>query len=123
MMARVRGPIAAATAAGSMFWSGSTSANTGRAPASTMAPAEAMKELGAVMTSSPGPMPAALRPRLRASVPEFRATAWSTPQVRAIASSRAAMAPPPTNSPAPKTSSTRAMTSLRSAANWAAKST
>ena len=49
MIALVRGVIAAATAAGSMFWSSRTSANTGLAPAATIAAVEATNEFGGVM--------------------------------------------------------------------------
>ena len=56
MIALVRGVTAASTAAGSMFWSGSTSAKIGVAPTATIAAVEATNEFGGVITSSPGPM-------------------------------------------------------------------
>src|SRR5208283_945865 len=62
MIARVRGVIAASILAGSRLpVSGSTSTKTGVAPACRMAVAVAIKVIGVVMTSSPGPMPSASR--------------------------------------------------------------
>jgi len=64
MTARVRGVTAAATAAGSMqSVSGSTSTNTGRAPARTITLAVAGHVSGVVMTSSSSPPPTAERPQ------------------------------------------------------------
>ena len=75
MIAAVRSVIAASTAAGSRLkWSGSMSANTGVAPVSATEFAVAAKVNDGTMTSSPGPMPAASRPRCRPEVPEFTAT-------------------------------------------------
>ena len=53
----------------------------GRA-ASTTVLAEATKENAEVMTSSPGPIPNALRARSRASVPELTPTPWAAPPQR-----------------------------------------
>lgn len=80
-MARVRGPMRAAISAGSRLpLSGSASANTGRAPSSTMASAVAMKENGVVMTSSPGSTPSAMSEISSASVPEDTVMQWRAPQ-------------------------------------------
>ena len=79
MTAAVRGVTAAVTASGSMRPSRRTSAKTGVAPARTIAAVEATKEFGGVMTSSPGPIPAAIIPNMSASVPELSATAWRVP--------------------------------------------
>ena len=57
MIARVRSVMAASMASGSMLESSLTSANTILAPTSEIAAAEAKNELGAVITSSPGPTP------------------------------------------------------------------
>ena len=70
MAAFVRGVIAFSISPGTMFIvSSSTSANTGRAPSIATAEAEAIKEFGAVITSSPGPTLRARSARLRAAVP------------------------------------------------------
>ena len=79
MIAVVRGVMAAATASGSIRPSLRTSANTGVAPARTIAAVEATKELGGVMTSSPGFTPAAMSPKINASVPELSVTACLVP--------------------------------------------
>ena len=81
MTARVRLVIARSTWRASMLpVSGSTSTNTGVAPACRMALAVAMKVIGVVMTSSPGPMLSALRQRNSALVQLETATACSTPR-------------------------------------------
>ena len=60
MTAFVRSVIAAATRSGSMFRSSSfTSTKTGVAPAWTITFAVAGQVIGVVITSSPGPIPAA----------------------------------------------------------------
>ena len=80
MMARVRGVTARSTAAGSMFSvSGSTSTMTGVAPAWWMTCAVAQNVIVVVMTSSPGPMPAAASAICMAAVPELTARARSAP--------------------------------------------
>ena len=58
----------------------STSTKTGVAPQKDMASAVAMKVLGTVMTSSPGPTPSASRAIQRASVPLPTPTASGQPQ-------------------------------------------
>ena len=83
MIALVRGVMARSIFSGSMFWSASTSAKTGVAPSWTIAAVEATKELGGVMTSSPGPMPPTFMASISASVPELSATASAAPQYSA----------------------------------------
>ena len=56
------------------------STKTGLAPVRAMAPAVAKKVYGVVITSSPGPMPSAIRLTSRASLPEETVTAWAQPQ-------------------------------------------
>ena len=69
--ARVRGVSARSSAAGSsVHVAGSTSTNTGCAPAMRIVEAEATKEKAGVITSSPGRTPTAARASRRASVPE-----------------------------------------------------
>ena len=63
----MRGVMAASTAAGSSTnVSGSTSAKTGVARSKSITLAEATNEMGAVMTSSPAPMPAARTQQVQA---------------------------------------------------------
>ncbi len=70
MMALVLSVIAASILAGSMHLVfGSQSTRTALAPAIQMASAVAKKVLAWVMTSSPGPMPSAIRDSQMASVP------------------------------------------------------
>ena len=90
MIARVRGVIAARTAAGSMLnVTGSMSTNRGVAPSRLTQPAVAKNEYVGVMTSSPGPMPSAISATSSASVPDDTATASGdlerAPQARARA--------------------------------------
>ena len=70
MIAFVRLVIARSILLGSMLnVRGSISTNTGNAPTRAIHPAVAKKVNGVVMTSSPGPMPSAIRLHNRASVP------------------------------------------------------
>ena len=70
MMARVFAvTLASISDASTLQVSGSMSTNTGFAPSSTMVSAVAAKVKGVVMTSSPGPMPSAIRAIKSASVP------------------------------------------------------
>src|SRR5438105_3091701 len=88
-MARVRGVMAASTAAGSILnVSGSMSTNTGVPPALWIVPAVAKNVKGVVMTSSPGPRSSALRGRSSASVPLAQAMPCVAPARRATAASR-----------------------------------
>ena len=96
MTARVRGLIAAASVAGVIrSVSSLTSAKRGVAPARTIAAALAMNVLAGTMTSSPGPMPSAVRVSCSASVPFATATAYSVPQKRAQLRSKDPTAGPP----------------------------
>ena len=80
--------IARRTASGSMFMvSGSTSANTGRAPTCSMTWMEEAKVSGVVTTASPGPIPRVARETWRAAVPELTAAAAGAPTVAANSSS------------------------------------
>ena len=76
----MRGVIAASTAA-RVIWSvpGSTSANTGRAPTSSMQFAVAGHVIGVVTTSSPGPIPCASSATCSAAVHELSAAACALP--------------------------------------------
>ena len=79
MIARVRGVIAASTAAGSRLQvTGSMSTSTGVAPTRTMHPAVAKNEYVLVITSSPGPTPSAINTARMASVPDETAIACPT---------------------------------------------
>ena len=70
MIAFVRGVTAASIWAGSMSSvSNSTSTNTGTAPIMSAALAVAMNVYGGTITSSPAPMPSALRATDSAIVP------------------------------------------------------
>ena len=81
MIALVRGVIAASIAAGAIVYvSGSMSTNTGVAPAYSIAATVATNVNGTVITSSPGPMPAASSARCSALVPELTPTASPSPQ-------------------------------------------
>src|SRR5665647_1258963 len=75
MMAAVRSVMAASTdAASRQYVCGSMSAKTGVAPVSATELAVAAKVNDGTMTSSPGPIPAASRPRCSPEVPELTAT-------------------------------------------------
>ena len=74
MIALVRGVIAASMRLGSMLnVPGSMSMKTGVAPTSSMTSPTEMKLLGTVITSSPGPMPAARNATCIAAQPELTA--------------------------------------------------
>ena len=77
----MRAVIAAATRFVSMVRvQGSMSTNIGVAPVYRIAAAVAMNVKGTVITSSPGPAPAARRARWRALVPELTAMPCPAPQ-------------------------------------------
>ena len=81
MIARVRSVIASSISAGSRLnVASSMSTNTGVAPTLLMDSAVAKKVNGVVMTSSPDPIPIALRLITSASVPEFTPIACFTPR-------------------------------------------
>ena len=95
MTARVLSVIACSTSRASMLpVSGSTSTNTGVAPACRIAFAVAMNVIGVVMTSSPGPISDAFSERNNALVQLDIATACSTPSWAANAVSNAAVRGP-----------------------------
>ena len=76
MTARVRGVIASVRVPGVMSSvSLLTSAKRGTAPARTTAAAVAMKVFAGTTTSSPGPIPSAVRVSSKASVPFATPTA------------------------------------------------
>lgn len=79
MTAFVRGVTAASMQAGSMFRSSRISTKTGVAPTRATTFAVAAKVIEVVITSSPGPTPAARRARWRPAVAELRATACLAP--------------------------------------------
>src|SRR5262249_12370086 len=89
----------------------------------TMAAVEGRKELGGVMTSSPGPIPAATIPKISASVPEPSATAWRVSIYSAISRSSVSISSPPTCMPPASTASMRGISSAFSSANWAPRLT
>jgi hypothetical protein len=97
-IALVRGVIAAARPSGlRVSESGSTSTSTGVAPVYVITATEATKVNGTVMTSSPGPMPAATSARCSAAVPELTPTPWAAPEYAANSRSNAATSSPRTN--------------------------
>src|SRR3954464_6040644 len=100
MMAAVRGVTAAAAAFGSRVRrSASISANTGRAPVIMIASAEYAADNGAVITSSPRPMPSARSAIASASVPVPTPTAADAPEAPANSCSKASSSGPSTNHP------------------------
>src|SRR4051812_33013922 len=122
-MALVRGVILASTWAGSMVYvAGSTSTYTGVAPQYEMAHDVAMNVIGTVMTSSPGPTPAARRARCRADVPELTATQCLAPTYSAKAASNSATRGPRMKAADSAAASRAGRTSSFSPANWALRS-
>src|SRR5213592_2338333 len=98
MMARVRGLMAASTAAGSRLKvPGSMSTNTGVPPALWIVPAVAKKVNAGAMTSSPGSRSSAMRGRSNASVPLAHAMPCVAPASWATAASSRGTAGPITN--------------------------
>jgi hypothetical protein len=98
MMAFVRGVIAAAMSAGSIVYvCGSISTSTARAPVYWTAATVATNVKGTVITSSPGPTPAASSARCRPLVPELTATASPARQKLANSRSNAATSSPRMN--------------------------
>ena len=95
MTALVRGVIAASIASGEMQnESGSMSTKTGVAPARATALAVAAKVKDGTITSSPAPMPSAIRAMCRADVPELTATHSRPPTTAANSCSKAATCGP-----------------------------
>ncbi|OPY10207.1 MAG: hypothetical protein A4E68_00012 [Syntrophaceae bacterium PtaB.Bin095] len=96
MIAFVFRVMAVRTDAGFMlFVRSSMSEKTGFAPHQVIASAVAMKVFGTVTTSSPGPMPSAMRLSQRASVPFPTPTACLQPQNAAKSFSNFATKGPP----------------------------
>jgi hypothetical protein len=87
------------------------SAKTGVAPAITTALAVAANVNDGTTTSSPGPMPAARRPRCSALVPEFTATQMRPPTTSANSDSKAATSAPWTSRPLASTAVAAAISS------------
>ena len=58
-----------------------------------------IKEFGGVITSSPLPTPRSLRPKVNASVPLLRATAYLEPQIFDMFFSNLSISPPKTYCP------------------------
>src|SRR5262245_11879434 len=122
-MALVRGVIRASTWAGSIVYvTGSTSTYTGTAPQYVMAHDVAMNVMGTVITSSPGPTPAASSARCRADVPELTATQCWAPTYSAKAASNSATLGPRMNAADSAACSRAGRTSSFSPANWAFRS-
>ena len=85
-MARVRSVTLDSNCAGSrLYVTGSISTKIGVAPTRAIAPAVAKKVYGVVMTSSPCPIPSAMRQMSKASVPEETPTACEQLLYRAMA--------------------------------------
>ena len=104
---RVRSVTAASTAAGSMFSvTGSTSAKTGLAPSNAKQFADATKESGDVITSSPDPKPAIWHKRCNPPVPLESAAAYGAPTRSAICSSNRSIQGPRDSRPERSTSTT-----------------
>ena len=87
------------------------STKIGVAPTWDMASVVAMKVLGTVTTASPGPTPAAMRAKRRASVPEPTPMQYRLSQKAANSSSKPATWGPPMNMPAAMASVTAGTTS------------
>src|SRR5450830_2086909 len=110
MIALVRGVMAASTLSRSMLWViGSISANTGVAPTSMMTLAVATHEIGVVMTSSPGPMPAMRSAISIVQVPELKVRTGRPPKYSDIWASNAATLGPLVIQPERRTSPTAVM--------------
>ncbi len=91
----MRSVMAASAAAGSIkAVVGSTSTSTGVAPAKYTPSAVAQNVLAGMMTSSPGPMPAAISMSWMAEVPDATPRTRSTPRYSASCRSKAATSGP-----------------------------
>ena len=101
---------------------GSMSQNAGRAPVRAIVPAVAKKVNGDVITSSPAPMPSAMRASSSASVPEDTPTACAAPQYSAISVSNARTFSPRMKCWLSHTLSMAASTAARSGAYCALRS-
>src|SRR5580765_1217569 len=115
----VRSVTAAATSAGSMLRSSSsTSTKTGVAPVCTITFAVAGQVIGDVITSSPGPIPRATSARCSAAVPEARASTCSASRYSAMRSSSLAALGPVVSQPERRVSATAAISSSPIAGGW-----
>src|SRR3954447_7756728 len=115
----VRSVTAAATSAGSMLRSSSsTSTNTGVAPVCTITFAVAGQVIGDVITSSPGPIPRATSARWSAAVPEARASTCSASRYSAMRRSSSAARGPVVSHPERSVSATAAISSSPIAGGW-----
>jgi lipopolysaccharide/colanic/teichoic acid biosynthesis glycosyltransferase len=115
--------IAFSSRAGFIVWlRSSTSTKTGRAPEYVIASAVAMKVLGTVMTSSPGPMPRLRRVIHKAEVPLLVPAAYPQSQKIANSFSKLSTKGPPTKEALLKTSSREVSISLRIVAYCALRS-
>ena len=101
---------------------GSTSTNSGRAPARTTELALAKKLNGVVMTESPGCTPAATKASHSASVPEAQPTVSCTPTVAETSFSNCATSAPRMNCCESHTRSSALRISARTCAYWRRKS-
>src|SRR5215831_19089425 len=119
MMARVRGVRRASSCFTSRFSvRGSTSVNTGVAPTWTITLAVAGKVMGEVMTSSPGPMPRATRPRCMAAVQEVTPRARRASRKRANSCSKRWVLGPVVSQPERRVSTTSASSSGPMLGRW-----
>src|SRR5438270_12208068 len=97
MIDPVRGAIFDSICVGSIVQvTGSTSTNTGVAPVYLIAETVAINDIDTVITSSPGPIPAASSATCSALVPVFTATAYFTLCLAANSSSNATTSGPST---------------------------
>ena len=123
MIARVRDVITGSTSSARIISvTGSTSANTGRAPTRDTDPAVAKNENVGVMTSSPGPIPSAISETSSASVPDDRPIANGTPTNAAISRSKASTSGPMMNCCEAQTRAIASSTSRRMEAYWRVRS-
>src|SRR5580765_412157 len=115
----VRSVTAAATSAGSMLRSSSsTSTKIGVAPVCTITFAVAGQVIGDVITSSPGPIPRATSARCSAAVPEARASTCSASRYSARRRSSSAARGPVVSQPERSVSATAAISSSPIAGGW-----
>src|SRR6266851_2204899 len=103
MIALVRGVTAASSLATSMLWSSPTSTSTGVAPTWWITAIVAMKVCDTVMTSSPGPMPAASNKSRKPSVQLLTPTASAVPTNEARLRSKSSICSRMIRSPAAST--------------------
>ena len=95
-----------------------TSQKIGLAPACSTTFAVAGQVIGLVITSSPGPMPAATRERCNAAVPDATATACRAPVSSANRSSSSAARGPLVSQPDRNVSETASISASSTAGGW-----